>query len=192
MTDIAERNARAALFGRIEREVLPAAEKRAAAVAPFAVEGVEFGSRPEQRAFGAGGELRFEAGRWNGSRFEQVAERVLFPIRPPEMDVAYPANVFHVPGISAVFVHYTPATRRLDYFEVWHYFALAKAREEDARHAAFGLLEARIASKHPAAKVGTSSRFVRYADFYAVVTEVLSRDLYAAGEAERQAIGRLV
>ena len=131
MTDKAERDARAALFGRIEREVLPAAEKRAASVAPFAVEGVEFGSRPAQKAFGADGELRFEVGRWNGSRFEQIAERVLFPIRPPEMGVEYPADVFYVPGISGVFAHYTPVTRRLDYFEVWHYFLLARAKESD-------------------------------------------------------------
>lgn len=192
MTDKAERDARAALFGRIEREVLPAAEKRAASVAPFAVEGVEFGSRPAQKAFGADGELRFEVGRWNGSRFEQIAERVLFPIRPPEMGVEYPADVFYVPGISGVFAHYTPVTRRLDYFEVWHYFLLARAKEADVRQKAFGLLEARIAKSHPAAKVSTSARFVPYAEFYAVVTEVLSRDLYAAGEAERRAIGRLI
>ena len=188
MTDAVERNARAALFARIEKELLPAAERKVESVAPFAVEGVEFGSRPAQKAFGADGELRFEVGRWNGSRFEQIPERVLFPIRPPKMDVEYPEDAFPVPSLNAVFVHYTPVTRRLDYFEVWEYFSMMKARETDVRQKVFGLLESRIAKKHPDAKIGTSVRYVRYSEYYAVVTEVSSRELVAAGEAESEAI----
>ena len=191
MTDVAERNARAALFARIEKEVLPAAERKADAVAPFTVEGVEFGSRPAQKAFCADGELRFDVGRWNGSRFEQIPERTLVPIRPPKMDVEYPENAFPVPSLNAVFVHYTPVTRRLDYFEVWDYFSLMKARETDVRHKAFGLLESRIAKKYPEAKIRTSVRYIRYSEYYAVVTEVESRELAAAGEEERKAISSL-
>jgi hypothetical protein len=104
------------------------------------------------------------------------------------MDVEYPEDAFPVPSLNAVFVHYTPVTRRLDYFEVWDYFSLMKARETDVRHKAFGLLESRIAKKHPDAKIGTSVRYVRYSEYYAVVTEVSSRELVADGEAEREAI----
>ena len=192
MTDAAERNARAALFARIEKDILPAAEKRVAAIAPFTVEGVELGSRPAQKAFGAEGELRFEVGRWNGSRFEQLPERMLFPIRPPKMDIEYPESVFLVPSLTAVFEHYTPVTRRLDYFEVWHYFSLMKAKETDVRQKAFGLLESRIAKKYPEAKVRTSMRYIRYSEYYAVVTEVSSRELVAAGDAERKAVKNLI
>ena len=188
MTDIAERNARVAMFSRIEKDVFPGAEKLAAGIASFTVEGVEFGSRPPQRAFGADGELRFDVGRWNGSRFERIPGRVLFPIRPPVMDVQYPEGVFLVPSLTSVYVHYTPVTRRLDYFEVWNYFSLVNANETDIRQKAFGLLESRIAKKYPEEKIWTSVRYVRHSDFHAVVTEVAARKFAAAGEAERRAI----
>ncbi len=182
MKDISEKEARASLFAKIEKELLPSAEAGAAAVGRFDVEGIEFGSRPTQKAFGIDGELRFETGRWSGGHFEPFAERMLYPVRPPKMDVEYPMNLFHVPSLTAVFVHYTPISRRLDYFEVWDYFSLMRARETDVRQTAFGLLESRIAKKHPSDKIKTSSRFIRYAEYYAVVTEVESRAFAALGE----------
>lgn len=186
MTDENERAARAAMFAKIEKDVLPAAEARISSVSPFEVEGIVFGSRPAQKAFGAGGELRFETGCWNGSRFERMPERLLYPVRPPAMDVEYDASLCPVRSLNAVYVHYTPVTRRLDYFEVWDYFGLMAAKETDVRQKAFGLLESRIAKKHPEAKIRTSMRYVRYSEYYAVVTSVEAREFAAAGEAERR------
>lgn len=191
MTDVAERKARTSLFAKIEKDILPAAEARVAAIGQFEVEGIGFGAHPSQKAFGAEGELRFEIGRWNGSRFEQFGSRMLYPVRLPKMDVEYPEEVVLVPSLSTVNVHYTPVTRRLDYFEVWDYFSVMKARETDVRHKAFGLLESRIAKKYPEAKIRTSVRYIRYSEYYAVVTEVESREFAAAGEEERKAISSL-
>ena len=187
--NIPERIARRKLFSKIEAVLLPDAESRIGATGPFEVESVLFGSKPKPRAYGTDGELRFELGRWDGGRFVPFGARLLHPHLPPELDVAYPRETFFL--WRNMFKHYTPITRRLDYFEVWDYFSVKKATDADVREKALGLLAARIAGKYPAEKVRTGIRYIRYAEQYVVVTEVESRELAAAGAEEYEAIAKL-
>lgn len=187
--NIAESEARRRVFSRLEAEVLPAAARRADAIAPLTICDITFGSRPTAKAFGEGGELRFEIGRWDGDRFVPFGDRILFPHPPPEFDVTYPKDA---PLMwRNVSKHYTPVTRRLDYFEVWDYFSAKRFRDEAVREKALGLLASRLAASLPAEKVSISCRYIRYAEQYVSVTCVESRDLAAAGRDEYLAIRRL-
>ena len=180
-----ERIARKELFAQIEAALLPDAATRINAIDPFDVESVMFGSKPTQKAYGVDGDLRFELGRWDDGVFVPFGARLLHPFRPPDLDVAYPKETSFL--WRNMFSHYTPITRRLDYFEVWDYFSVKRATDTDVREKALGLLAARIASKHPAEKVKTGFRYIRYAEQYVVVTEVESRELAAAGAEEYKA-----
>ena len=177
-----ERDVRAALFARIEAKMLPAAEKRVAAISPLEVGTIRFGARPTAKAFGADGELRFEIGRWDADRFVPFGDRIMFPFLPPKMDVEYPKETSYL--WTNALKHYTPVTRRLDYVEIWDYFSVKRARDEDVREKALGLLASRLAKKHPAERVKTTCRYSRYAEQYVVVTGIESREFAAAGAEE--------
>ena len=112
-----ERIARKELFAQIEAALLPDAATRINAIDPFDVESVMFGSKPTQKAYGVDGDLRFELGRWDDGVFVPFGARLLHPFRPPDLDVAYPKETSFL--WRNMFSHYTPITRRLDYFEVW-------------------------------------------------------------------------
>ena len=182
----AERDARAALFARIEAEVLPAAEKRVEAISPLEVGEIRFGARPTAKAFGADGDLRFELGRWDADRFVPFGDRIMLPFVPPKIDVAYPKETSYL--WSNALRHYTPVTRRLDYVEIWDYFSVKRARDEDVREKALGLLASRLAKNHSPERVKTTCRYIRYAEQYVVVTGIESREFAAAGEDERRAL----
>lgn len=188
--NVTELDARTALFARIEAELLPAAEKRVAAIAPLEVGPIQFGTKPTAKAFGEDGDLRFELGRWDVDRFVPFGDRLMLPLRPPKMDVVYPKETFFI--WNNAFKHYTPITRRLDYVEIWDFFAVKKARDEDVREKALGLLANRIAKAYPAEKVRTTYRYIRYAEQYVVVTGIESCELAAAGADERKAIAGLL
>ena len=185
-----ERDVRAALFARIEAKMLPAAEKRVAAIPPLEVGTIRFGARPTAKAFGADGELRFEIGRWDADRFVPFGDRIMFPFLPPKMDVEYPKETSYL--WTNALKHYTPVTRRLDYVEIWDYFSVKRARDEDVREKALGLLASRLAKKHPAERVKTTCRYIRYAEQYVVVTGIESREFAAAGAEEYKACIRLL
>lgn len=185
-----ERIARKEFFAQIEAALLPEAATRISAIDPFDVESVMFGSKPAQKAYGVDGDLRFELGRWDDGVFVPFGARLLHPFRPPDLDVAYPKETSFL--WRNMFRHYTPITRRLDYFEVWDYFSTKRATDVDVREKALGLLSARIAKKYPAGKVKTSFRYIRYAEQYVVVTEVESREFAAAGVEEYKACFRLL
>ena len=188
--NVTERDARASLFARIEADLLPEAEERVAAIAPLEVGPIQFGTRPSAKAFGVDGDLRFELGRWDVDRFVPFGDRLMLPLRPPKMDIVYPKEAFFI--WNNAFKHYTPITRRLDYVEIWDFFAVKKARDEDVREKALGLLANRIAKSYPAEKVKTTCRYIRYAEQYVVVTGIESRELAAAGEEERKALTGLL
>ena len=188
--NVTELDARTALFARIEAELLPAAEKRVAAIAPLEVGPIQFGTKPTAKAFGEDGDLRFELGRWDVDRFVPFGDRLMLPLRPPKMDVVYPKETFFI--WNNAFKHYTPITRRLDYVEIWDFFAVKKARDEDVREKALGLLANRIVKAYPAEKVRTTYRYIRYAEQYVVVTGIESCELAAAGADERKAIAGLL
>ena len=114
--NVTERDARSALFARIEADLLPAAEKRVAAIAPLEVGPIRFGTRPAAKAFAEDGDLRFELGRWDSDRFVPFGDRLMLPLRPPKMDITYPKEAFFI--WNNAFKHYTPITRRLDYVEI--------------------------------------------------------------------------
>ena len=181
-----ERDERAALFARIEAEVLSAAEKRVAAIPSLEVGPITFGAKPTAKAFGADGELRFELGRWELDRFVPFGDRIMLPLLPPKMDVAYPKETSFL--WRNALKHYTPVTRRLDYVEIWDYFSAKRARDEDVREKALGLLASRLAKNYPAERVKITCRYIRYAEQYVVVTGIESREFAAAGEDERKAV----
>ena len=181
-----ERDERAALFARIEAEVLSAAEKRVAAIPSLEVGPITFGAKPTAKAFGADGELRFELGRWELDRFVPFGDRIMLPLLPPKMDVAYPKETSFL--WRNALKHYTPVTRRLDYVEIWDYFSAKRARDEDVREKALGLLASRLAKNYPAERVNITCRYIRYAEQYVVVTGIESREFAAAGEDERKAV----
>ena len=185
-----ERDERAALFARIEAEVLSAAEKRVAAISPLEVGPITFGAKPTAKAFGADGEFRFELGRWELDRFVPFRDRIMLPLLPPKMDVAYPKETSFL--WRNALKHYTPVTRRLDYVEIWDYFSAKRARDEDVREKALGLLASRLAKNYPAERVKITCRYIRYAEQYVVVTGIESREFAAAGEDERKAVLNLL
>ena len=184
-----ERDERAALFARIEAEVLSAAEKRVAAIPSLEVGPITFGAKPTAKAFGADGELRFELGRWELDRFVPFGDRIMLPLLPPKMDVAYPKETSFL--WRNALKHYTPVTRRLDYVEIWDYFSAKRARDDDVRQKALGLLASRIANTYPAERVKTSFRYIRYAEQDVVVTEVESLELSSAGAGEYKDISKI-
>lgn len=184
---MSERDARREIFAAVEDDILPGAEKRVEAIDPFEVETVMFGSRPTAKAYGVDGDLRFELGRWDQNRFVQFGDRLMMPFPPPkDLDVVYPKETAYI--WRNTFRHYTPITRRLDYFEVWDYFSLKRATDTDVRQKALGLLAARLSKKYPAEKVKLTFRYIRYAEQYVVVTGVESREFAAAGEEEYKAL----
>ena len=185
-----ERDMRASLFTKIEDCLLPRAEARVGAIKPFDVEGIVFGSKPTPRAYGRAGELRFELGRWDADRFIPFGARLLQPLQPPKFDVPYPKETFYL--WRNTFVHYTPITRRLDYFEVWDYFSAKRAVETDVREKALGLLASKTAKKHSAEDVKVTCRYIRYAEQYVVVTGVESRAFENAGSREYQELLELL
>lgn len=188
---VSERDARREIFAAIEDDILADAEKRVESIAPFEVETVVFGSRPTPKAYGVDGDLRFELGRWDENRFVPFADRLMVPLQPPKnLDVVYPGDVAYL--WRNAFRHYTPLTRRLDYFEVWDYFSVKRATDNDVRQKALGLFAARLSKKYPAEKVRLTFRYIRFAEQYVVVTGVESREFAAAGEEERKALNALL
>jgi hypothetical protein len=180
---------RGKLFGRIEKEVLPEAEKRVAAIAATDVMGLPFGAKAKPSAFAEKGALRFDLGMWNGSRFEPFDPEIIFPLDVQLSGFEYPKDA--PLGWRNIYVHYTPVTRRIDRIEVHDYFAVSRAPDTAIRELAFGRLASAIAEAYPAEAVETACRYVRYAEQYLVVTSISSRALAAAGRAELEAIGRL-
>ena len=184
------KRARAALFGRIEREILPDSEKRIQAIRPFTVANLPFGARPTSRAFASDGDLRFDLGLWDGGRFVPFDPQIVFPLDPSILSFAYPKETAY--GWRNINVHYTPVTRRIDYVEVRDAFIVARTSDRIVREQALGLLAATVAGKYPAEAVETTCDYVRYAEQYVVVTGIRSRAFAAAGEAEAAAIRALL
>lgn len=185
-----ERDIRASLFTQIEDELLPSAEARVDAIGLFEVEGITLGAKPSPKAYSREGELRFELGRWDIDRFIPFGSRLMQPLRPPKLDVSYPKETFYL--WRNTYVHYTPITRRLDYFEVWDYFSAKRAVETDVREKALGLLASNIAKKYSVEKVKVTCRYIRYAEQYVVVTGVESRAFGNAGSQEYQELLKLL
>ena len=178
------------LIERIAADILPAAERRVAALGEIDVMGVRFGARATARAFGPDGEFRFELGRPTRVGFETFKAPVFFPLPPERLVFEYPKQLqtpWH--NLNA---HYTPVTRRRDLREVWDYFSSVRLREADVRKLALGALADEIARRFPGGRIAVSSRFVRYTEQYVVVTRVEARDLAAAGAAEAKAVASLI
>ena len=180
--DMNMKREREKMFARIESAVLPEAERRIAAIAPFDVLGLPFGAKAKAKAFSEKGELRFDLGMWNGTRFEPFASPMLFPVDPDILKFKYPKELPQ--RLCNLYAHYTPVTRRIDYMEVHDYFYVSRLDDKAARAKALGLLAFEIARKFPAEAVETSVRYVRYAEQYMVVTGIRSRAFSAAGAAE--------
>ena len=181
--DMNMKREREKMFARIEKEVLPEAERRMAAIVPFDVSGLPFGAKAKAKAFSEKGELRFDLGMWNGTRFEPFASPILFPVDPDILKFTYPKEL---PFFRNLYAHYTPVTRRIDYMEVHDYFYVSRLDDKTVRAKALGLLASEIARKFPAEAVETSVRYVRYAEQYMVATGIRSRAFAAAGAAEAQ------
>ena len=177
---IEDDGAKRELFGKIEKAVLPEAERRAAAIPELDLMGLKFGAKPRASAFA--GDLRFDVGIRDGASFRQFEKPVLFPMDAELSGLGYPKEVKC--AWRNVYAHYTPVTRRMDYAEVHDYFHVSRFSESDIRVHALGRLAA--ASRRPG--VETSSRLVRYAEQYLVVTGIRHLALAAAGSAENGAL----
>lgn len=171
------------LFEKIERDVLPEAEKRIASIPALDVMGLRFGDRPKSRAFAANGELRFDIGLCDGGKPIPFDPPILFPIDVEIPGFRYPKEVKC--AWRNVYAHYTPVTRRMDYVEVHDYFLVTRHDEKVIRAHALGRLAGEIAAKYPADAVETSFRLVRYAEQYLVVTGIRSRAFAAEGRKEQ-------
>ena len=180
------KSARAAIFSRIEREILPDAETRIKALQPFSVEGIPFGSKPTAKAFGPDGDLRFDIGLWDGTRFVPFEKPVQFPLDSSILGLVYPKELGT--NLRNVYAHYTPVTRRLDRVEVHDYFYTSRTDDKTVREKALGLLAAAVARRYPAERVTTGVRYTRYAEQYLVITEIGAREFAAAGAAEAAAL----
>ena len=192
MDDMNMKRRRETLFSRIAQEILPEAEKRVAAIKPFAVMDMPmFGSKPGIKAFSSGGELRFDLGMWTGERFERFDPQILFPLHPESLKFDYPKELAFSRGSRYVNAHYTPVTRRLDCIEVQDMFTVARVEDKLVRGKALGLLAEEIAKVHPAQEVETYIKYIRYAEQYVVVTGIRSRAFAAAGTEEYAAIERV-
>ena len=185
-----EDSLRGNLFGRIEKAVLPEAESRVAAIAATDVMGLPFGAKAKPPAFAGKGELRFDLGAWDGSRFVPFEPAILFPLDAQLAGFEYPKDV--PMGWRNIYAHYTPVTRRIDRIEVHDYFAVSRAPDKTIRELALGRLASVIAERYPAEDVEVVCRYIRYAEQYLVVTAISSRALAAAGRDEAEAIRRLM
>ena len=173
-------------FEKIERDVLPEAERHVAAIPAPEVMGLKFGAKPKARAFSEKGELRFDLGICDGGKSSPFDPPILFPLDVELSGFSYPKEAKS--AWRNVYAHYTPVTRRMDYVEVHDYFLVSRFSEGDIRAHALGRLAA--AAKRPG--VETSSRLVRYAEQHLVVTGIRSSALAAAGRAEDDALRRIL
>ena len=154
--------------------------------------GFVFGSKPESPAFGPGGELEVETGRFAKSAYEPGGAEMTYP---------YDDEVFTFrrEGFSDFFrdkkrgvngwlwrnlhVHYTPRSRRADALEVWDYFV---CKHGDLKESF--VLERRNeiadAAKAKYPEIDASTRYQRLASQYLVKTRLEYRPLRAVGKAE--------
>ena len=156
--------------------------------------GFVFGSKPESPAFGSGGELEVETGRFVKSAYEPGGAEITYPLD----DEVF---TFRREGFGDFFrdrvrgengwlwrnlhVHYTPRSRRADALEVWDYFVckhgdlkesfVLERKDEIARA---------VTAKYP--EIDASTRYQRFSSQYLVKTRLEYRPLRAAGKAEAE------
>ena len=156
--------------------------------------GFVFGSKPESPAFGPGGELEVETGRFAKSAYEPCGAEMTYPFDDEVFTLKREgfADFFRDKKRGSngwlwrnLHVHYTPRSRRADALEIWDYFvckhgdlkeSFVLARKDEIAKAAM--------AKYP--EIDASTRYQRLASQYLVKTRLEYRPLRAVGKAEAE------
>ncbi len=155
--------------------------------------GFVFGSRPDSPAFGPGGELEVDTGRFARSAYLPGGAELSFPI-DDSVFKWWPEgynDFFRRPKdrgkygwvLRMMTVHYTPRSRRADAVEVFDHYICKHGdlKESFVREHENDLANA-VRAKYP--QIDASVRYVRLTNQYRVITRLEYRPLRAVGAAE--------
>lgn len=172
------------IFPEIAAGYLPEAEEKAKKIEPAEVLGLVLGARAEGPAFAQGGVLRFDIGRFLDGRFVPVPGPLLYIW--DETRLRFPATQKHV----EVYAHYTPITRRVDYFVVHAYYSY-KLTEEELRPEIMRLADA-VKSSPLGGKIDVSVKMLKHVADYLVKTKIALKPLVKLSDEESRKIAGLL
>ena len=188
------REVRELIFKRIAAEAQELAEKRSARVADVNVLGLEFGKRPSQPHFGAGGELRFDIGWFRNGRWRRFGAPLEYPIDVPRFEFDFNAwRDFGWGSWPSFYAHYTPITRRIDRIRVVYVSWRQDRTYSEANMRVYSQVLARqIAKKFHPADIRTVGRWDRFVFNHQLTTEITCSALERIGREEAAAVDEIL